>query len=129
MATARLASSLLLVATLLACQGPTSDPVIDGWSIGVERDCTPDRDCPLLLATAEATLDRRDPGHPAIVAAVLHAEGRVVNVESGIILNVRSGACCDVAVFELADGSSAAIGVGYPGISRVPIAFDYGMAP
>ena len=129
MAASRWAAMLLLAASSIGCQRPTSDPVIDGWSIGVELDCTPDQECPLLLSTAQATLDRRDPGHPPIVAAALHAEGHVVTDDGGIVLNTRSGACCDVAVFALADGSTAAIGVGYPGISPVPIAFDYGLAP
>ncbi len=42
------------------------------------------------------------------------------------VLTNRSGSCCSVARFELADGSVKAIGVGYPGISKTPVAVDYG---
>lgn len=42
------------------------------------------------------------------------------------ILNVRSGNCCSVVRFELADGSVRAIGVGFPGVSDIPIAINYG---
>ena len=39
---------------------------------------------------------------------------------------IHSGACCRVALFELADGSVKAIGVGTVGISPGIQAFDYG---
>jgi hypothetical protein len=49
-----------------------------------------------------------------------------VNAKGEQILVTRSGSCCVVARFELADGTVAAIGVGYPGVSKIPIAIDQG---
>jgi hypothetical protein len=102
------------------------DPVIDTWPVGPELVCTPDRQCPALIATARTGFDRRDPGHPAVIRVVLHREGTTVNAKGEHILVTRSGSCCVVARFELADGSVAAIGVGFPGVSTLPIAFDQG---
>lgn len=102
------------------------DPVVDTWPVGPEVTCTPDRHCPALLTTARIGFDRRDPGHPAVVRVVLHEEGTTVKAKGERILVTRSGSCCVVARFELADGSVAAIGVGYPGVSKIPMAFDEG---
>ena len=101
----------VLAVALLGC-GPAPEPafaVVDGWPIGHVAECRPDDRCPEPLATAVAGLARRDPGHAAIVRTTLHQEA---------VLSTRSGACCTVARFELADGTVRAIGVGYLGISR-----------
>ena len=42
---------------------------------------------------------------------------------------IRSGGCCHVLVVELADGSTRAIGVGYPGISQEAVAIPWEMVP
>ena len=102
------------------------DPVIDGWPVGRVMDCNRDATCADLAAAATAGLARRDPGHPAIVTLTLHDEGRVVNEDGEQVLFTRSGSCCSVARFALADGTVRAIGIGYPGISREPSAIDYG---
>ncbi len=49
-----------------------------------------------------------------------------MDADGNVILWTRSGACCSVARFELADGGVKAIGVGFPGVSTTPMAFDYG---
>ena len=117
----------VLAATLIAgCHTEVSDPIIDGWPIGAELACTPDQRCPELLTAAIEGFDRRDPGHAVIVNSTLHIEGLTVDAEGNILLHVRSGSCCSVARFELADGTTRAIGAGFPGISREPVAVDYG---
>ena len=105
---------------------PAGDPVVDTWPVGPELDCAADGRCPALLATASIGFDLRNPGHPAVVRVVLHREGTTVNVKGERILVTRSGSCCVVARFELADGSVAAIGVGFPGVSKIPMAVDQG---
>lgn len=141
---ARMALAMVVIAVLAACSsaaddpgvtggsvvpggsGPVGDPVVDTWPVGPELDCAADGHCPALLATARIGFDRRNPGHPAVVRVVLHREGTTVNDKGERILVTRSGSCCVVARFELADGSVAAIGVGYPGVSKIPIAIDKG---
>lgn len=122
----RLATVTLAAVSLAACLPPTSDPVVDGWPIGSPLACDPTEKCPELLATARDGLDRRDPGHAPITRTTLHAEGTIVDASGRITIVTRSGACCYVARFELADGTVSAIGVGYPGISTTPRAVDYG---
>jgi hypothetical protein len=119
-------SSLALIAIAAAACARAGDPVVDGWPIGPQRDCERHDDCHALLVLATAALDRRDPGHAAIVNVTLHNEGAIVDASGNTILMTRSGACCSVARFELADGTVRAIGVGYPGVSKEPIALDYG---
>jgi hypothetical protein len=80
--------------------------------------------CRHLVDLATESLGRRDPAHPAIVGATVHGEGTYLGEDGLIILNTRSGACCQVVVFELDGGGFAAIGVGRPGISQTPIALD-----
>jgi hypothetical protein len=133
-----MALALVVVAVLAACSSAAEesgvaggsafggDPVVDTWPIGPEVACAVDRHCPALLVTARIGFDHRNPGHPAVVRVVLHQEGTTVNAKGERILVTRSGACCVVARFELADGSVAAIGVGYPGVSKRPMAFDEG---
>jgi hypothetical protein len=113
----------ILTLTVVACgvlRG-TAAPVIDGWSVGPEVSFV-DAERELLLGLARDHLDRRDPGHAVVVRATLHAEGAVVDPVTGDqILMTRSGGASRIAVFELADGTVTAIGVGYPGISREPV--------
>jgi hypothetical protein len=122
----RIGLAVLFVAILTGCSSPMGDPVVDGWAIGPERSCETTAKCPALLDTARVGLDRRDPGHPAVVSVTLHTEGATFAANGDRILHTRSGSCCSVARFELADGSVKAIGVGYPGVSQLPMAIDYG---
>ena len=96
--------------------------VVDGWSIGDPVDCRQNDECEDFIPAAVAGLDRRDPGHPAIVDVRLHQQGK----PGQPILQTCSGGCAVVAVFHLLDGSVRAIGVGTPGVSREPMTFDYG---
>ena len=97
------------------------DPLIDGWSVGSEVSWF-EVDREVLLGLARDHLDRRDPGHAAIVRATLHCEGGLIDPSTGQqVLRTNSGGAPRIAVFELADGAVAAIGVGYPGISREPV--------
>jgi hypothetical protein len=134
----RLGLALVVAGLLVGCTSAVDDPVVadasvlvgdpvlDTWPLGPELACTPDRHCPALMATARTGFDHRNPGHPAVVRVVLHQEGTTVNAKGEHILVTRSGSCCVVARFELADGTVAAIGVGYPGVSKIPIAIDQG---
>jgi len=116
-------TAIVMAFTLLA--GCGSDPMVDGWPIGPQtNDCGEDP-CSRLVDAATAGFDRLHPGHAVIVRASLHEEGRVVDASGAQVLVMRSGIAW-VVRFELADGSVRAIGVGYPGVSRVPQAFADG---
>ena len=122
----RMAALLVALAIVVAgCARSAPDPVVDGWPIGPPADCasTP---CEEWLAVAQARLDVRDPGHAEVVKATLHSEGALVAPEGGLQVFARSGGCCAVAVFELADGTVEALGVGTPGISQTIEAIDFG---
>jgi len=81
-----------------------------------------------FLATARAGLDLRDPGHPAVVNATLHAEGKTFDSNGNRVLFTGSGALYGVVRFELADGSVQAIGIGAAGPDPTVRAFNYGVA-
>ena len=96
-----------------------SGSVVDGWGIGAPYACTdldPERPCSALIPFAGQVFDRRDPGHVPVVWAQLHEEEPIVSRTSPLF----------IAVFQLADGSIRAIGVGYPGIATEPMALDSG---
>lgn len=117
----------LIALSLLACSSPgPPDPIVDGWPIGAKTVCLREFRCDELLNEAIAGLARRDPGHADIVAFALHDEGSLRDADGNTILITRSGQCCRVVRFELADGSVRAIGVGFPGVSDIPRAVDYG---
>jgi hypothetical protein len=117
--------AMALAIVVAGCARSTPDPVVDGWPIGPPADCatTP---CQAWLAVAQARLAVRDPGHAEIVKATLHTEGTLVAPDGGLQVFARSGGCCAVAVFELADGTVEALGVGTPGISQTIEAIDFG---
>jgi hypothetical protein len=115
---------LAVVMSLAGCSTSVSDVEVDGWHVGPETSCDAVARCADLLVVAGEGLDRRDPGHAAVVKVTLHDEGPEVDATGGRV--VRSGPCCDVALFELADGTVKAIGVGQVGISPGIQAFDYG---
>jgi hypothetical protein len=123
----RIRVGLVITAIAASACGPfAGDPVVDGWPIGSETNCSIEDRCPELLTTAQVGFDRRSPGHPAVVAVTLHLEGRLAGSDSGEVLYTRSGSCCWVARFELADGTVRAIGVGYPGVSETAVVVDVG---
>jgi hypothetical protein len=121
----RLAGALLTAGLMSACGG---DPVgtnnrttatYDGWRVGALETCPlyPTLPSPpsteLSNSECEANLaawlgvgrdgfDRRDPNHAPIVRATLH------DLDTSTFHSAR---CCEVAVFELADGSIRAIGI------------------
>ena len=104
-----------------------ADPVIDTWPVGPAYDCPDAVRCEEQIAAGLAGLTTRNPGHAAVVDARLHVEGAYVDPVSGNrVLMTRSGGCCRVLVVELADGTTRAIGVGYPGISREAVAIPWG---
>jgi len=127
----RLGRVLALAACLALTGCSAGDRVVDTWPIGDPSDCpAPSPRCEELTRVGLAGFDSRDPGHLAIVSARLHAEGGFMNPKTGgTILMKRSGGCCQVLVVELADNSTHAIGVGYPGISDVAIAVPWEIPP
>ena len=100
---------------------PPSDPVIDGWVVGAAR---PNETAYVDAATE--LLASTSPGHAAIVRVSLHNEGVYYDEDGQQILWTRSGSCCLVVLFELADGSKRAVGVGLPGVARTLTAFESG---
>jgi hypothetical protein len=117
-----------LVALFAACS--TSDPVIDGWSIGRETGCPRGATtCDDFVQAGLKAFDERDPAHPAVARWEIHAEGVWYDPKTGTrALRTMSGSCCDVLVLRLEDGTTAAIGVGYPGISQEPVGLPWGPA-
>lgn len=101
------------------------DPVVDTWPIGPELTCDEANRCAELTSVGLAGLDARDPGHPPVVSTSLHAEGALVDAQGRRILLTRSGGAPSVLVVVLGDGTTHAIGVGYPGISQTAIAFPW----
>jgi hypothetical protein len=124
--TFRLMKSLLMavVSILLLAWDAAPDPIVDGWPIREPMSCVPEERCAELLELAARRLDRRDQDRAAVVEAVMHYEGMILD-DHGSWLNTHTGRVY-VARFELADGSVRAIGVGFPGVSDTPIAYDYG---
>ena len=94
---------LALGVAMVACGRLVSDPMIDA---------------------AGARLDIRNRGHADVVTVTIHEIGRFVNAQGQVVLTTSSGGPPRVVVFELADGTRRAIGVGYPGISEDPVAMD-----
>jgi hypothetical protein len=118
------AFAIVLAGCALANGSGNVGTVVDGWGIGPQFTCPfvdPDRPCAALLPLAVSALDRRNPAHAAIVSSQLHEEGP----DASGNLVIRSTPF-EVAVFQLADGSVSAIGVGYPGVATEPMALDYG---
>jgi hypothetical protein len=108
--------------------GPDSGSVIDGWLVGPPTACqdavvyandveVARGRCVDLVATAGKALDRRDPGHPIVVAMQLRQRLSPPNTAGGLQY---------VAVYTLADGAVRAIGVGWPGVATTPYTIDYG---
>ena len=120
-------SSVVLGCGLLPNARPTGDRVVDGWPIGAPLECEDAARCQALTTVAGEGLDQHYPQHAEIVGFGLYSEGMRVDPETGnAILVNRSGSCCDVALFRLADGTEHALGVGFPGISTTPMAFPEG---
>lgn len=120
---------LLIVGAVLSLNPPVrSDPVVDGWSVGDVTGCPRGATtCDDVVEAGLQAFDERDPAHPAVARWEIHAEGIWRDPTTGDqILNTRSGSCCSVLVLQLVDGTTAAVGVGYPGISQVPIGAPWG---
>ena len=131
-----LAFAALAAVVLLGPNFPASviAPTYDGWKVGGVDDCpTPnfdpaiephptawdcDASLAVWLAAAREGFDRRDPAHPPIARATLHYTATsTVNLAS----------CCEIVVFELADGSIRAIGVAHLGVVHTRVTpVDYG---
>jgi hypothetical protein len=102
---------------------PPADPVIDGWVVGDElpHDSA-------YVDPATDLLAELHPEHAPVARASLHSEGIYYDKDGRQILWTRSGDCCLVVLFELADGSKRAIGAGKPGVSPTVMAFEIGPA-
>lgn len=107
-----------------------ADPVIDTWPVGEQLGCDELPDCDELIRVGLAGLADRDPEHAPVVSTHLHREGVIIDPATGHqILYNRSGGCCQVLVVDLMDGTTRAIGVGYPGVSDTPIAIPWEVPP
>lgn len=113
---------LILGGLASACAPGPLPAVADGWKIGDPVDSRDNPECDEFVPAAIAGFDRRDPGHLPIISVALHQNG----VPGSKVLNICSGGCPVVAVFQLADGSVRAIGVGTPGIATEPMVFNWG---
>lgn len=117
---------LALSLSIVACGGAQ---VIDTWPIGeLTYDCLRGS-CEDMIDVATAGLDVRNPGHADVTKVEIHKLGQQVDAQGRTILTVMSGGPPRVALFELADGSRRAIGVGYPGVSQTLVVFDNWGAP
>lgn len=117
-------TGIALGLALVACGALRSDPTIDTWPIGAPTTDCLRGSCAVMIDAARARLDIRNRGHADVVTATIHEVGRVVNAQGQSVLTNGSGGSPRVVVFELADGTRLAIGVGYPGISQDPVAMD-----
>jgi hypothetical protein len=126
-------SSLMVAVALAACSAIA--PIYDGWQVGGLDTCPEpnfdafkgerqpstwdcDASLALWLKAASEGVDRRDPGHAPVVRATLHYNASNVT---------RLSNWFEVAVFELADGTVRAIGVGHFGVDYAHIStHDYG---
>jgi hypothetical protein len=101
------------------------DPVVDTWPVGPELSCDEAHRCTELTRVGLAGLDARDPGHAPVASTNLHGEGTLVDPQGGRIILNRSGGPFGVLVVVLRDGTTHAIGVGYPGISQTATAIPW----
>lgn len=132
----RLAAIVALATVLVGC-GSGADRVVDGWPIGAELDCSteligrvPKVPCDVQFRTfiraATDAIDRRDPGHPAIVRVTLHQQSTTAVDAFGHEITRTTTGTIHVARFDLADGSVRAIGIGILGIGPDLWTGDYG---
>ena len=121
----RLLFSVALV--LVACGPFGPSPLVDGWPIGDEYACS-DPACAPFMEIAIDGLEDRDAGHAPIARATLHELGVLIGDDGKPVLLVYSGGQPSVVLFELADGSTRAIGVKYIGISDEASAMPWGPA-
>ena len=70
----------------------------------------------MWLAQAIEAFDEEHPGHSAYVRVTLHDEGTIRDAAGNPVLLTRSGGAPRVVVFELADGSAHALGIGHVGV-------------
>ena len=127
-----LAAAFAIVAVAVAVLAVRAyAPTYDGWTVGGVETCPPPNfdisngesqpttwDCTaslgVWLSAAAQGFDGRDPGHAPVVRTTLHEYAGNARFLSN---------CCLVAVFELSDGTTRAIGVTHLGVdySRVAV--------
>lgn len=100
-----------MVALVLALAGCTSPRTIDGWSIGEVWKCTAPY-CDSARRAAEAGLELRYPGHPTVASLTFHWEGAYRRPD-GRTETDGHPAVGEIAVFQFADGTAVAFGVGH----------------
>ena len=64
-------------------------------------------------------------GHAPVVSTSFHAEGALVDAQGRRVMLTRSGGPFGALIVVLGDGTTHAIGVGYPGISQTAMAFPW----
>ena len=88
------------------------DPVVDGWPVGgVSTDCVELKICAAIIDAARQELDRRNPGHAAVVDETIHDLGIAVDAQSRLVPTITSGTIW-IVLFTLADGKRVAVDVG-----------------
>jgi hypothetical protein len=125
----RLAAGFALGSALavLGCSALTPNMIVNGWSVGDVKACEEPR-CAAQIPVAQAALEQYRPDHAPLVKLTIHEEGGYPRGDGTVAVPFRSGGCCDVALFQLSDGSVYAVGVGYPGVSEEPTAVERGPA-
>ena len=124
----RVAIAAFAVGAALAASGCSSvvpNTIVNGWSVGDVKACNDPR-CAAQIPVVLAALEELRPNHPALVEMTIHAEGVYPRGDGTAAEPFRSEGCCDVALFQFADGSIYAIGVGYLATSDEPVAVPRG---
>ena len=122
-ATAALAAAASL--TAIGCSSVAPNTIVNGWSIGDVQACNDPR-CAAQIPVVLAALEEYRPDHPTLVEMTIHAEGVYPRGDGTAAEPFRTEGCCHVALFQFADGSIYAIGVGYLATSDEPVAVPRG---
>ena len=111
--------------SLGGCSAMAPNSVVNGWSVGDVKTCN-DARCAAQISVVMAAFEEYLPNHAPLTQLTIHEEGGYPRGDGTMAAPFRSGGCCDVALFQFADGMIYALGVGYLGISDEPVAVPRG---
>lgn len=110
---ARIRALVVLVIALAGCMASAPSRTINGWAIGDVWKCT-NPYCDSARQAAEAGLDERYPGHPAVASLTFHWEGHYRRPDGRLETGGHPAeGCCEIAVYQFADGTAVAFGIGH----------------